>query len=75
MTYSAQQQIKKRNDAIERKGYRAKTRYGKQLFFLQGIPHVGSKLAKKLLHHFGSIEALITASDAELREVDRIGPI
>lgn len=73
MTYSAQQHIRKRSEAIERKGYRAKTLYGKQLFFLQGIPQVGSKLAKKLLHHFGSIEALVKASDAELREVDGIG--
>lgn len=38
-----------------------------------GIPGVGSKLARDLSNHFGSLQAVITASEKELKEVSGIG--
>ena len=37
------------------------------------LPDVGSKKARALLNHFGSIERVITASEDELRGVPFIG--
>ena len=36
---------------------------------MESLPHVGSKLAPKLLEKFGSIEGLCKASIAELEKV------
>lgn len=38
-----------------------------------GIPGVGSKLARDLSNYFGSLHALISASEMELKEVSGIG--
>ncbi|MGC9322417.1 MAG: NAD-dependent DNA ligase LigA [Kosmotogaceae bacterium] len=38
-----------------------------------GIPGVGSKLARDLSNYFGSLHALISASEIELKEVSGIG--
>ena len=34
---------------------------------------VSSVIAKRLLHHFGSIRAIVTASEQELQEVEGVG--
>jgi DNA ligase (NAD+) len=39
-----------------------------------GIRHVGEEAAKSLARHFGSIDALLSASDADIEEVRGIGP-
>ncbi|WP_292598174.1 NAD-dependent DNA ligase LigA [Mesotoga sp. UBA6090] len=38
-----------------------------------GIPGVGSKLARDLSNHFGSLQAVISASEKELKEISGIG--
>jgi len=38
-----------------------------------GIPGVGSKLARDLSNYFGSLQAIISASEKELKEVSGIG--
>ncbi|WP_269646189.1 helix-hairpin-helix domain-containing protein [Thioalkalivibrio thiocyanodenitrificans] len=38
------------------------------------MPRVGAERAARLLDRFGSVEAVIRAGDAELKEVDGIGP-
>jgi DNA excision repair protein ERCC-4 len=53
------------------KGKRRRTR---QLRLLATLPGVGADRAKRLLDHFGSIQACLTASPAELQEVSTIGP-
>lgn len=53
------------------KGKRKRTR---QLRLLTMLPGVGADLAKRLLDHFGSVYACLTASRSELQEVSRIGP-
>jgi DNA ligase (NAD+) len=45
-----------------------------RLIFALGIRFVGEQTAKALAKHFGTIENLITASEAELLEVPDIGP-
>ena len=40
-----------------------------------GIRHVGSKAASVLAEHFGSLDALVKASQEELAEIDEIGPV
>lgn len=40
-----------------------------------GIFHVGERTAQVLAKHFGSLKALMQASEAELTEVEDVGPI
>jgi DNA ligase (NAD+) len=44
-----------------------------RVLFALGIRYVGQTVAKKLAHHFGSIDALMFATVAELVQVDEIG--
>jgi DNA ligase (NAD+) len=50
------------------------TTLGRFLYAL-GIRHVGEATAQALARHFGSIDALISATEAELLEVGDVGPI
>ena len=52
---------------------RPKSKRKQQLVFLQGFPRIGPKRAQNLLNHFGSIEAVITASPEKLGSVEGIG--
>lgn len=45
-----------------------------RLIFALGIRHVGEQTAKLLAMHFGSIEPLFQASEAELEEINEVGP-
>ncbi|MBN1360255.1 MAG: NAD-dependent DNA ligase LigA [Sedimentisphaerales bacterium] len=40
-----------------------------------GIPHVGSQSGQVLAEHFGSLEALLGASQEQLEAIDQIGPV
>ncbi len=55
------------------KNYRPKKLRSRQLFFLQGIPDVGSVLAARLLKKFGSLKAVINATEEKLKQVEGIG--
>lgn len=46
-----------------------------RFLFALGIPDVGEATAKTLARHFGSLDALIGASEAELTGVTDVGPI
>jgi ERCC4-type nuclease len=51
----------------------------KQLFsaasyVLEGVPGVSAGLAAQLLRHFGSLQAVANASEADLKQVKGIGP-
>jgi ERCC4-type nuclease len=56
-----------------RPGHRPKGRRARQLFLLQGLPRVGPERAARLLDRFGSVQAVATASAADLATVDGIG--
>ena len=44
-----------------------------QLFFLQGIPKIGSQLAENIIEHFGDIPMQWNCTEEDLREVNKIG--
>jgi Fanconi anemia group M protein len=44
-----------------------------QEYIVSALPGVGPTLAKPLLEKFGTVKKLFNASDAELKEVDKIG--
>ena len=46
-----------------------------RLIFALGIHHIGLKAAKLLANHFGSMDALLSATEEELTEIDGIGEI
>ncbi|MHB9038197.1 MAG: NAD-dependent DNA ligase LigA [Armatimonadota bacterium] len=46
-----------------------------RLIYALGIRHVGERTAASLAQHFGSIDALRTASEEELAHVQDIGPV
>ena len=58
---------------FQRTGYKPKTITKKQLYFLQGLPSVGPKIAIELLKQFGNIEKIISATEKELKDVAGIG--
>ncbi|WP_262029734.1 ERCC4 domain-containing protein [Microvirga sp. Mcv34] len=43
-------------------------------FVLEGFPGISANLARRLLKHFGSVQAVANATEAQLRAVDGIGP-
>lgn len=45
-----------------------------QEYLVSAIPHVGSKLGRKLLEEFRTLKKLFTAGEEDLRKVDKIGP-
>lgn len=59
--------------ALPRPGYRPKGRRARQLYVLQGLPGVGPERAARLLDRFGSVQAVASASPADLATVDGIG--
>ena len=44
-----------------------------QRFVVEGLPQISSVMATRLLKHFGSISALVTATPEELQEVVGVG--
>jgi DNA ligase (NAD+) len=45
------------------------------VLFALGLPEVGYVTAQALAEHFGTIDALIAASDEQIQEVEGVGPI
>jgi len=52
----------------------SKTRPLWRLIAALGIRHIGGQSAQILADHFGTLEALMTAKEEELAEIDQIGP-
>jgi DNA ligase (NAD+) len=46
-----------------------------RLLYGLGIPDVGEATALQLARHFGSLEALMKASDAQIQQVQDVGPV
>ena len=46
-----------------------------RLLFGLGIRHVGETVAKRLVRHFGTVEALQSADEKALLELDVVGPV
>ncbi|MES2978840.1 MAG: NAD-dependent DNA ligase LigA [Pseudomonadota bacterium] len=58
-------------DALEKSKQTTLARF----VFGLGIRHVGEATAKELARHFGKLDAIMNASEAELLEVSDVGPI
>lgn len=69
------QRVKRANELSLRPGRRPKRVRKRQLYLLQGLPHVGPWLASHLLSHFGSVEKVMTASEEDLRQIPRLGKV
>jgi DNA ligase (NAD+) len=53
----------------------ARDRPAARLLTALGIRHVGGTVARTLVRHFGGLPALMAASEAEIAEVEGIGPV
>ena len=73
MIYAARQLRSARTGAWLRGGTRPKGKRRQQFRILQGMPRVGPERARKLLEKFGTVEAVILATEDELQEVHGIG--
>ena len=58
-------------DALEKSKHTTLARF----VFGLGIRHVGEATAKALARHFGKLDAIMDATEAQLLEVDDVGPI
>ncbi|PSQ12541.1 Hef nuclease, partial [Halobacteriales archaeon QS_7_69_60] len=52
-----------------------KTLTERQEYVVSSVAEVGPVTARALLEHFGSVEAVMTADEAALREVDGVGEV
>jgi len=73
MVYAVRQIRSSASGALPRYGKRPKGKRRLQLYLLQGLPGVGPERAQWLLEHFGTVEAVMTASVSDLSEVRGIG--
>ena len=73
LLYAGEQLQRNQTDHIFRRGTRPKRRRRLQLHVLQGLPGIGPERAEKLLAQFGGVEAVMVASQQDLRSVPGIG--
>jgi Fanconi anemia group M protein len=73
MLIMAAKQNLQENFSFHRAGYLPKSMAKKQVYFLQGLPDIGPKLANSLIKQFGTIKKIIVASEKQLLKVEGIG--
>lgn len=71
--YAVRQQRATAAGALPRRGYRPKGKAALQRYILQGLPGVGPERARRLIRHFGSVEAALSADVDGLMAVPGIG--
>jgi DNA excision repair protein ERCC-4 len=74
LIYAGHQFARRREDTPRYRIYKAKKRWTQQIHLLATLPAVGPDRAYRLLNHFGSVQACITAPARELQKVPGIGP-
>ena len=73
MLYAARQGRAVISGGLPRNGRRYRDKRRLQAHILQGLPGVGPERAKRLLEHFGSVEAVLTADPGDLASISGIG--
>jgi DNA excision repair protein ERCC-4 len=73
IVYAARQISTLEKGGFQRPGYRPKSKKGRQVFILQGLPGIGRERALRLLDAFGSVAAVMQASPDQLKTVAGIG--
>jgi DNA excision repair protein ERCC-4 len=74
LIYASNQFARLREDVPRYRIYKAKRKWTQQIHLLSTLPAVGPDRAYRLLDHFGSVQACITAPACELEKVPGIGP-
>lgn len=74
VSIAKREQTETRRDAPVRPGKVSMNDTDRRRFILEGLPNVSGTMARRLLDHFGSIEAVMAADEAALLEVEGIGP-
>lgn len=73
MLFAARQARSFATRALPRHGKRPRGKRKAQLALLQGIPGLGPSRAERLLDHFGSVTAILTATPEDLTAVTGVG--
>ena len=73
MVYAARQRRAVVRGGLPRKGRRPRGKRGLQHHVLQSLPGVGPARAARLIDHFGSVRAALSASAEEWAELEGIG--
>ena len=73
MVYAASQLRRHASNVLLHHGSRPRTKQRMQLSILQSLPGIGPARAQQLLEHFGSVEAVMTASAIQLEVLPGIG--
>lgn len=73
IVYAARQVQSLGKAGYPRPGYRPKTKKGRQLHILKGLPGVGHERALRLLEKFDSVEAVMRAGRDDLMAVEGVG--
>ncbi len=71
---AARQICRSARSSIRRPGWRPRAKRGRQLFILTSLSGVGATRALALLNHFGSVERVLSAPQADLLGIEGIGP-
>jgi ERCC4-type nuclease len=74
LVYAGHQFARLREDVPRYRIYKAKRKWTQQIHLLATLPAVGPDRAYRLLDHFGSVQACITATARELEKVPGVGP-
>jgi DNA excision repair protein ERCC-4 len=74
LIYAGHQFARLREDTPRYRICKAKRRWTQQIHLLATLPAVGPDRAHRLLDHFGSVQACITATAPELEKVQGIWP-
>jgi DNA excision repair protein ERCC-4 len=74
LIYAGNQFARLREDVPRYRIYKAKRKWTQQIHLLATLPAVAPDRAYRLLDHFGSVEASITAPACELEKVSGVGP-
>lgn len=72
LLFAGRQLCRSRSDWAERKGRRPKRLRKLQLYVLEGLPGIGPHKAAALLDHFGTVRAVMTASEEDLYRIKGI---
>ncbi len=73
MRFTARQGHARALGALPRAGYRPRGKRARQLYILQGLPGIGPERARRLLAHFSSVAAVMTANVDALCAVPGVG--
>lgn len=73
MLLTVASQTTPKDTPLTKKGYKPRRTGTNKMFFLQGIPSVGSKIALRLVSHFGSLIDTLNATKEQLSEIKGIG--